>query len=190
MKKISIVLGILLLLSLIYHGVDYLSHDNSKTYNVETDHKVNLVDIKHIGKVEILNYEFNDVVTHKMIRDYLPDASVTLSINSNAIVCVDLTYITNNDIKIKNDTLYVRLPKPKISNLYINHSKSRVIYTEYTFFDSVALIDSAYTISEKNISDIVNKYHILDSVSVNSPGCKYIQTFIERVSSKPVKLYF
>jgi hypothetical protein len=35
MKKISIVLGILLLLSLIYHGVDYLSHDNSKTYNVE-----------------------------------------------------------------------------------------------------------------------------------------------------------
>ena len=190
MKKISIVLGILLLLSLIYHGVDYLSHDNSKTYNVETDHKVNLVDIKHIGKVEILNYEFNDIVTHKMIRDYLPDASVTLSINSNAIVCVDLTYITNKDITFKNDTLYVRLPKPEISNLYINHSKSRIIYTEYAFFDSAELIDGAYITSEKNISDIVNKYHILDSVSINSPGCKYIQTFIERVSSKPVKLYF
>jgi hypothetical protein len=190
MKKISIVLGILLLLSLIYYGVNYLSHDNSKTYKVETDHKINLIDIKHIGKVEILNYEFNDVVTHKMTRDYLPDASVTLSLNSNAIVCVDLTYITNKDITFKNDTLYVKLPKPEISNLYINHSKSRIIYTEYTFFDSNALIDSAYIASEKNISDVVDKYHILDSVSVNSPGCKYIQTFIERVSSKPVKLYF
>ena len=188
MTKLSIIGCIFLILPITYYCINYLP--DSDIYNTEIDHNVQIVDIKKLGKVEILNYEFNDIVTHKMIRDYLPDATVTLSINSNAIVCIDLSYITNTDVKIKNDTLYIKLPKPEISSLYINHSKSRIVDTEYAFTDSAELIDGAYIASERSISDIVDKYHIIDSVSIDSHGCQYIRKFVETISTKPVKLYF
>lgn len=190
MKKTITALGILLLLFFTYHNINYISHDDSKTCNVETYHKVNLVDIKNIGKIELSKYEFNDIVTYKIKRNYLPDASAVLSVNLNAIVSIDLNNINDNDIELKNDTLYIKLPKPEISTLYIDHSKSHIIDTDYAFMDSNELIDSTYTNSEKNISNIVKKYNILNSISVDSPGYKNIQKFIERVSLKPVKLYF
>ena len=101
---------------------------------IEVSHNALLQKITSMGKLELVKYNFRDVVESKIKKDLLPDAKVLLIVSGEATGCLDLTKIRVADIEEGSDTLVVHLPEPEICNYKIDHSKSRVIIQNMPFW--------------------------------------------------------
>ena len=96
----------------------------------EVSHSVLLQKITSMGKLELVKYNFRDVVESRIKKDFLPDAKVLLIVTGEATGCLDLTKIRVADITEQDSILVVHLPKPEICSFKIDHSKSKVYNTE------------------------------------------------------------
>ena len=65
-----------------------------------TSHQLLIERIEAMGKLELVKYRFSDVVEHKNISQFLPEASVLLIIKADAVGCVDLTKVKQEDIQV------------------------------------------------------------------------------------------
>jgi len=151
---------------------------------VEVSHNVLLQQISSMGKLELVKYNFRDVVESKIKKDLLPDAKVLLIVSGEATGCLDLTKIRLGDIGEKDSVLVVHLPEPEICYYKIDHSKSKVYSTEYTFFDEATLVDNAFQKAESQIAQNAKAMGILEQTKKSAE--QILKPFIENVSKKKV----
>jgi hypothetical protein len=155
---------------------------------VEVSHNVLLQQITSMGKLELVKYNFRDVVESKIKKDLLPDAKVLLIVSGEATGCLDLTKIRVSDIAENGDTLIVHLPDPEICNYKIDHSKSKVYDTEYAFLDEAKLIDNAFQKAENQIAENAQSMGILEQTKKSAE--QILKPFLENVSKKKVVLRY
>ncbi|WP_138477218.1 DUF4230 domain-containing protein [Dyadobacter bucti] len=154
----------------------------------EAVHTVVLQEISAMGKLELVKYNFKDVVEQEIVKMWLPNAKAVLIVQGEAIGCVDLTKIAIADISSNDTTLVVNMPDPELCVFKIDHEKSKVYNTEYAFMEEARLVQEAYKQAEKQIQKSALDMGILDQTRENAR--KILTPVLEKASGKKVVLKF
>lgn len=155
---------------------------------IESTHTVVLQEITAMGKLELVKYNFKDVVEQEIVKTWLPNAKAVLIVQGEAIGCIDLTKVLIADITTEQETLVVHLPDPELCVFKIDHSKSKVYNTEYAFTEEAKLVEEAYKQAEKQIERSALDMGILDQTRENAR--KILTPMLEKASGKKVLLKF
>lgn len=134
----------------------------------ETTHQILVERIEAMGKLELVKYRMSDVIEHKAISTFLPDASVLLIIKADAVGCVDLTKLNPEQIYVEGDSVSIQLPQPEVCYVKIDHGASRVYDTKMAYFREAALVDEAFKRAESQVSREVAKSDILQQTKTNA----------------------
>jgi hypothetical protein len=186
------IIRLLLLFLLIAGGIwlweqyKFLKNDNTET--PEVSHNILLQEITSMGKIELVKYNFRDVVESKIKKNFLPDAKVLLIVTGEATGCIDLTKIKVADLQELKDTVVVHLPEPEICNYKIDHSKSKVYDTQFAFMDEAKLVDEAFQKAEVQVQQSAQSMGILEQTKESAE--QMLKPFIEKVSGKKVVLKY
>ena len=122
------------------------------------------------------------------MRLWLPNSKAIIIVQGEAIGCIDLTQIHETDIQITRDTLILHLPEPELCVFKIDHSRSKIYNTEYTFLEEGRLIEQAYRQAEVKLKESALEMGILDQAKVNAR--KVLAPILEKSSGKPVVITF
>lgn len=153
-----------------------------------TSHNIIVEKISKMGKLELVRYNFKDIVEQKLVQDFLPDPKAILIIQGEAVGCIDLQKIQKSDIILKADTLIIKLPKPEVCYYKIDHSKSKVYDTEYAFMNEGLLLEEAYKKAEENVLKTALATGILEQTQRNAT--LILKPMLENMSQKSVVLKF
>ncbi|MFD2785913.1 DUF4230 domain-containing protein [Hymenobacter rubripertinctus] len=120
---------------------------------ITVTHNTVLEKVEALGRMELVRYEFRDVVEYKKSTyRFLPDAKVALIVAGNAIGCLDLRKLRPQDVVLEGDSiLRVALPAPELCVWQVDHSKSKVYSIENGFFQDAELVDAGYKYAEANV---------------------------------------
>ncbi len=154
----------------------------------ESNHRLVLEEVTAMGKLELVKYNFKDVVEQKITKLWLPDAKALLIIQGEAIGCIDLKKIRPEDIAMTKDTLVLNLPEPELCVFKIDHANSKVYNTEYAFTDEALLVEKAYKQAEEQIRESALKMGILEQTRENAE--KILIPILEKSSGKKVILKY
>jgi hypothetical protein len=158
------------------------------TDETQAMHTVVLQEISSMGKLELVKYNFKDVVEQQIVKTWLPNAKAILIVQGEAIGCVDLTLLEIADITSDSETLVVNMPEPELCVFKIDHSKSRVYNTEYAFNEEAKLVQEAFKQAEKQIQKSALDMGILDQTKENAK--KILTPILEKASGKKVVIKF
>ncbi len=154
---------------------------------VTVTHNTVLHKIEALGKIELVRYNFKDVVEYKKAIQFLPDSRSVLIVAGEAVGCLDLRKIQEQDIVFTDDTtMVVYLPKPEICYSKVNHAQSKILLMENTYFRDAELVDDAYKYAERNIARSANHSGILKQTEVNAE--KILKPMLEGFSGRKVIL--
>ncbi len=155
---------------------------------VEVTHNTILTKIEEMGKLELVRFNFKDVVEYKKaVSRFLPDSKVALIVSGQAVGCIDLQQITESDLQFIGDSvLHVSLPAPELCYYRIDHTQSRVFSKENTYFQDAELVDSGYKYAETNVRDAALKSGILEQTSINAE--KILKPMLENMTGRKVYL--
>lgn len=187
----TLIIIILVLLVLILGGVLFYkpSLNPFPEDELKTVHSTVVNKIESMGKLELVRYEFKDVVEHSIVRQWFPDPKILLIVEGEAVGCIDLEKVDSSSVYVLVDTVYINLPAPELCYSKVNHEKSRVFNTEYTFFDSEAqMVDAAYREAEKEIQRSALSSPILANTQIQAE--KILKPMLETIAGRPVKLIF
>ena len=151
-------------------------------------HQSTMEKVEAMGKLELVRMNIRDVMEHKLIRQWLPNASAVLIISGEAVGCIDLQKIRPENIVIKKDTLKITLPAPELCYCKIDHKKSKVYETKYDYFTGINLVDEAYKEAEHQLWKAALESRILDRTKENA--IIILQPFFEGLGFKQVEIYF
>lgn len=155
---------------------------------VKTTHNMVLKEMTLLGKLELANFAFRDIVEQELVRDYLPNPKAILIVQGEAIGCIDLSKVKAEDIFSKDDTLIVHLPDPELCSYKIDHSKSKIYDTEYAFMNEQSLMNEAYTRAEYKIKESALEMGILEQTKKNAN--LVLKPLLENISGKKVVLQY
>jgi Protein of unknown function (DUF4230) len=142
-----------------------------------------------IGKIELVNYQFRDVVESELQKTILPNSKALLIISGEAIGCIDLSKINTENLDFRPDSLVIKLPKPEICSSKIDHSQSRVYdVSVFSLLDQSQLIDEAYKKAEIQINDSALQMGIIEQTKQNAD--KILKPMFEKIAGKKVKLIY
>ncbi|MCS6820252.1 MAG: DUF4230 domain-containing protein [Microscillaceae bacterium] len=190
-NSILILLFLIVLIVVLLFAYQTLKEDLKQLFlaqptKVEITHNTVLKEIEAMGKLELVKYKFRDVIEYKVEYSWLPDSKAILIIAGEAVACMDLSKIKEQDIQERGDTLTIQLPSPEICFSKVNHQESKVYDTEYTYFQEAELIDEAYKEAEKQIKNIAVKSDILLQAEKNA--IQLLKPLFEQISKKRVFL--
>lgn len=154
----------------------------------ETNHQVLVEKIEAMGKLELVKYRYSDVVEHKNMTAYLPDASVLLIIKADAVGCIDLGKLKAEDVNVMDDSVQITLPRAEICYVKIDHKSSKVYDTKMAFFREATLVDEAFKAAETEITYQVKKSDILKQTENNA--LHVLRPLIEGLGYKKINLTF
>jgi len=154
----------------------------------KTTQSVVLKEITTLGKLELVSYTFKDIVEHEQANMFLPNSNAVLIVEGQATGCIDLTKINTNDIDANGDSVVVHLPKPELCGWKINHDRSRVYDTHFSFLNESQLVSDAYRQAERQIRQSALSSGILDQTRQNAD--RILKPLLERVSGRHVRLTF
>ncbi|MES2794742.1 MAG: DUF4230 domain-containing protein [Bacteroidota bacterium] len=159
----------------------------------KTESKVtqNLVlnQVTAIGKIELVNFQFRDVVESELQKTILPNSKALLIISGQVIGCIDLAKIKAESLDFENDSLIIELPNPEICSNKIDHSQSKVYDVSlFSLYDQSQLIDEAYKKAELQISDSALQMGIIEQTKQNAD--KILKPMLEKISGKKVRFFY
>ncbi|AEI49541.1 DUF4230 domain-containing protein [Runella slithyformis] len=154
----------------------------------ETTHAMVLEEVQSLGKLELVRYNFKDIVEHEQIVQWFPNPKAILIVQGEAIGCIDLTKITTSDITTESDTVVIHLPEPELCTYKIDHTKSKVYNTEYAFTEEAKLVQEAYRQAEKQIQQSALDMGILNQTKQNAN--LILKPMLEKISGKKVVLRY
>ena len=154
----------------------------------QINHNTVLTSIESLGKMELVRYNFKDVVEYsKEISQWLPNSKSVLIVAGEAVGCIDMNQITRQDIAFTNDsTITIKLPEPEICYFKVDHNKSKVFALENTYFQDAALVDEGYKYAEKNVRNAAINSGILEQTAENAN--KILKPMLEGITGKKVVL--
>jgi Protein of unknown function (DUF4230) len=155
---------------------------------LKTTHHTVLQKITSLGKLELVKYNFRDIVEQEIVQQLLPNPKALLIIEGEAVGCIDLRNIKAEDVLLNADTLIVHLPKPEICYHKIDHQKSRIYETSFAFMNEALLLEEAFKKAESQVLKGAISNGILENTKKNA---RLILTpILETISKKPVRLQF
>ncbi len=157
----------------------------------ETNFQTVLEEVESLGKLELVKYNFKDVVEHKQKNGYssVLDSKVLLIVAAEAVGCMDLTRIKAEDITEVGDSIYVHLPAPELCYYKIDHQKSKVYDSEsLPFMQDENLVGEAFAKAEKQIEKAALESGIL--VQTQAMAKTMLQPLLENLTKKTVILTF
>jgi len=154
----------------------------------QINHNTVLTSIESLGKMELVRYNFKDVVEYnKEISQWLPNSKSVLIVAGEAVGCIDMSQISSQDIAFINDsTITIELPEPEICYFKVDHNKSKVFALENTYFQDAALVDEGYKYAEKNVRNAAINSGILEQTAENAN--KILKPMLEGITGKKVVL--
>ncbi|MBC3786473.1 DUF4230 domain-containing protein [Spirosoma utsteinense] len=147
-----------------------------------------LREVTALGKLELVRYTFKDIVEHEQLNTFLPNANAILIVEGEATGCIDLTKIALADITTRSDSLTIRLPKPELCSWKINHDRSRVYDTRFSFLDDSQLVSDAYRQAERQIRQSALNGGILEQTRQNAD--RMLRPLLTRLSGQRVGVTF
>jgi len=147
-----------------------------------------LREVTSLGKLELVKYTFKDIVDYEQPNTFLPNANAVLIVEGEAIGCIDLSRVTPANIVITGDSITIKLPKPEICGWKINHDRSRVYDTRFSFLNESQLVSDAYRQAERQIRQSALNGDILDQTRQSSE--KMLRPLLSQLSGKHVGLVF
>ena len=155
----------------------------------QTTHTLVLEEVTALGKLELVRYNFKDIVEHEVVKQWMPNSRAVLIVQGEAIGCVDLSKIKPTDIQTRNDTLVLHLPAPELCVFKIDHQRSRIYDTNFAFMEEATLVQEAYRQAEKQIVKSALEQGILEQTEENAR--KMLVPLLSKVADgKPVYLTF
>ncbi len=162
--------------------------------------------IEELGKLELIKYNFREIYDYQAISEgkissstalrtynFTPDLKVALIASGEAVGCIDLRNMDLNSIKIREDTLYFKLPPPELCYHKLDMANSRVYDFERSGFwsnifpddDEVTrAVDNAYLEAEDQIRISALESGILEQTTLI--GEKVLRPILEKISGKVV----
>ena len=147
-----------------------------------------LREVTSLGKLELVKYTFKDIVDYEQPNTFLPNANAVLIVEGEAIGCIDLSHVQPADIVTTGDSVTIKLPKPEICGWKINHDRSRVYDTRFSFLNESQLVSDAYRQAERQIRQSALNGGILAQTRQNAD--RMLQPLLSRLSGKKVGLHF
>ena len=147
-----------------------------------------LTSVEDLGRMELVRYNFKDVVEYeKSISRFIPNSKLVLIVSGEAVGCVDFSKITQADIEFQGDSLVqVALPEPEICYYKVDHSKSKVFSKENTYFQDAELVEEGYKYAEQNVKKAALNSGILRQTTVNAE--KILKPMLEEITGRRVVL--
>jgi hypothetical protein len=152
----------------------------------QTTHSVVLERVTALGKLELVRYTFKDIVEHEQANRLLPNSRAVLIIEGEAVGCIDLTQLKPADIESAGDSLLVHLPAPELCSWKINHERSRVYDTHYTFLNEAQLVSEAYRQAERRVRASAMQSGIMSQTRRNA--LTLLQPMLTQLTGKPVAI--
>lgn len=92
-----------------------------------------LTEIESLGKLELIKYNFQEITEIKnankifSVLEYIfPENKAVLISRGEAVGCIDLLKLQEEDISLAGDTLFISLPPPELCYFKIDLENSRV----------------------------------------------------------------
>ncbi len=161
-----------------------------------------LQEVSRIGKLELVRYNFKDILEYekkreliedKTLKEWIPftipldNAKVVLIVRGEAVGCIDLAKIKTADLVMEGDTLIAFLPEPELCYYRINHDQSKV-YDVKNADEQAVMISEAYKKAESQIQKSALEMGILDQTRANAS--KILQPLLEKSSGKKVLIRY
>ncbi len=158
--------------------------------NTVSVHTIVIEEVTGLGRMELVQYRFQDLITHSVSVEYLPDPKVMLKVIGETVACLDMTKIDSSDIFIQGDTITLDLPTPEICYARIDHEQSEIVETWYTtlYAEGQKLIDQAYTIGERKMREAAIENQILQQAETEAQ--QTLVPLLENLTQKKVFLRF
>ncbi|OKL41124.1 DUF4230 domain-containing protein [Pontibacter flavimaris] len=168
---------------------DYFSKPDVKEEpKVVVNFSTVLTSVEDLGRMELVRYNFKDVVEYeKEVSRWIPNSKVALIVSGEAVGCLDFTKITEADIEFLGDSLVqVALPEPELCYYKIDHNKTKVFSKENTYFQDADLVQESYRYAEANVRDAALRSGILNQTKVNAE--KILKPMLEEITGRRVVL--
>ena len=154
----------------------------------KTTQSIILKEVTALGKLELVKYTFKDIVEHEQVNTFLPNANAVLIVEGEATGCIDLTQIIAANIVTDGDSVTVQLPKPELCGWKINHDRSRVYDTRFSFLNESQLVSDAYRQAERQVKQSALNSGLLEQTRRNAD--RMLRPLLERISGKKIRLEF
>ncbi|MBX0292758.1 DUF4230 domain-containing protein [Hymenobacter sp. HSC-4F20] len=158
------------------------------TPQITVTHNTVLEKVEGLGRMELVRYQFKDVVEYKKSTyRFLPDAKVALIVAGNAIGCLDLRKVRPQDVVLEGDSVVrLALPAPELCTWQVDHSKSKVYSVENGFFQDAELVDAGYKYAEANVRTAALQSGILAQTEQNAE--QILRPLLETMTGRRVIL--
>lgn len=167
---------------------DFFGTDEKDGPAVSVTYNTILTSVEELGKMELVRYNFKDVVEYeKDVSRLIPNSKVVLIVAGEAVGCVDFTKIRAGDIVFEGDSVVqVALPEPEICYYKVDHSQSKVFSKENTYFQDAELVEESYKYAEQNVKRAALNSGILRQTKENAE--KILKPMLEEITGKRVVL--
>jgi Protein of unknown function (DUF4230) len=173
-------------------GLKFLDFDKPAETVVRA-HTV-LEEMTAIGKLELVRYNFKDVVEYEKgatdsgtLNRFLPNAKAVLIISGEAVGCIDLTKIQPQDVVEDSLSVTVYLPPPELCVYKIDHQHSRVYDLSNGYFvEKGKMVSEAYQAAEKQIEKSALDMGILAKTNENAE--KMLAPMLAKIAGKKILL--
>jgi hypothetical protein len=167
---------------------DFFGTDAKETPAVSVNYNTILTSVEELGKMELVRYNFKDVVEYKKeVSRYIPDSKVVLIVAGEAVGCVDFTKIQAGDIVFEGDSVVqIALPEPELCYYKVDHSQSKVFSKENTYFQDAELVEESFKYAENNVKRAALNSGILRQTTENAE--KILKPMLEEITGKRVVL--
>lgn len=168
---------------------DFLNKpEEKKEPEVVVNFNTVLTSVEDLGKMELVRYNFKDVVEYeKSVSRFIPNSKLVLIVAGEAVGCVDFAKITQADIQFQGDTLVqVALPEAEICYYKVDHSKSKVFSKENTYFQDAELVEEGYKYAEQNVKRAALNSGILRQTTENAE--RILKPMLEEITGRRVVL--
>lgn len=167
---------------------DFLPAAKEEVPEVVVSHNTILASIEELGKMELVRYNFKDVVEYeKNVSRWVPNSKIALIVAGEAVGCVDFAKLQPGDITFAGDSvIQVALPEPEICYYKVDHSQSKVFSKENTYFQDAALVEESFKYAEANVKRAALNSGILRQTQVNAE--KILKPMLEEITGKKVVL--
>lgn len=180
-----------------------------KKGNVEIVNSTTILEkVEALGKIELVRYKFKEIYDYQSISsgklsgetlfksfNYTPDLKAVLIASGEAVGCIDLAKLDEEDVIVTPDTLFIQLPAPELCYHKLDLENTRVYHFERTgwwsrlFSDDQEMkgvIEKAYKNAERQIRKSALDGGILEETGTNAN--LILKPMLEKMSGKVVVL--
>ncbi len=180
---------ILILLITWYLGFEFPGKGQSNYVEV-VNSTVLLEKIEELGKLELVRYNYREIFDYKALSegkvkgstvlklyDYSPDIKAVLIASGEAVGCIDLRKIRDQDIYIKEDSILLHLPDPELCYYKLDMEQTRIYDFERSGWwsrlfsgdeEMQSVIEKAYREAERQIRISALEGGILEETKTNA----------------------